>query len=53
MLRVETTINEPKDFKVFRPKEGGRTDDPAWRTMRRGIADVQRLAKVRQGAHER
>ena len=53
VLRVETTINEPKDFKVFRPKEGGRTDDLAWRPMRRGIADLQRRAKVSQAANER
>ena len=53
VLRVEATINEPKDFKVYRPKEGGPADDLAWRTMRRGVADLQRRAKVSQAANER
>jgi hypothetical protein len=53
VLRVETTINEPKDFKVYRPAEGGRADDLAWRTMRRGVADLHRRAKVSQAANER
>ncbi len=53
VLRVETTINEPKDFKVFRPKEGGRADDLAWRPMRRGVADLHRRATVSQAANER
>ncbi len=53
VLRVETTINEPKDFKVYRPKEGGRADDLAWRTMRRGVADLHRRATVSQAANER
>jgi hypothetical protein len=53
VLRVETTINEPKDFKVFRPKEGGRADDLAWRTMRRGVADLQRRASVSRAANGR
>ena len=53
VLRVEATINEPKDFKVYRPKEGGPADDLAWRTMRRGVADLHRRAKVSQAANER
>lgn len=53
VLRVETTINEPKQFKVYRPKEGGRADDLAWRTMRRGVADLGRRTAVSQAANER
>ena len=53
VLRVETTINEPKDFRVFRPKEGGRADDLAWRPMRRGVADLHRRATVSHAANER
>ena len=53
VLRVEATIHEPTDFKVYRPKEGGPADDLAWRTMRRGVADLQRRAKVSQAANER
>ena len=42
-----------QDFKVYRPKEGGPADDLAWRTMRRGVADLSRRAKVSQAANER
>jgi hypothetical protein len=53
VLRVETTVNEAEGFQVFRPKEGGRKDRKAWRTMRRGIADLARRAEVCQAANER
>jgi len=53
VLRVETTINEPKDFKVYRPKEGGAPDDLEWRTMRRGVADLSRRATVSQATNDR
>jgi hypothetical protein len=53
VLRVETTINEPKHFKVYRPKEGGHPDDLAWRTMRRGVADLRRRANVSQASNQR
>ncbi|MCI0407236.1 MAG: hypothetical protein L0191_01515 [Acidobacteria bacterium] len=53
IFRVETTINQPHAFRVFRPKEGGREDDCAWRTMRQGIADLHRRAQVSQASNER
>ena len=53
VLRVETTINTPYDFKVFRPKEGDPHGPCAWRRMRKGIADLQRRAKVSQLSNER
>jgi len=31
VLRIETTLNDPTDFKVFRPKEGGNKEELAWR----------------------
>jgi hypothetical protein len=37
ILRVETTINEPAEFRVYR--EGtGKTAGAAWRPMRKGVA---------------
>ena len=53
VLRPETTINDPSDFKVFRPKEGDPTGPLAWRKLRRGVADLHRLAQVSQAANER
>jgi len=53
ILRIETTINDPEAFRVFRPKEGGRKEDCAWRRMRKGIADLHRRAHVSQASNER
>lgn len=53
VLRVETTINDPSDFKVFRAKEGEPEGDKDWRVLRAGVADVHRRAQVSQSANER
>jgi hypothetical protein len=51
--RVETTINQAKHFRVYRPKEGGPHDQLAWRRLRAGVADLHRRAEVAQKANER
>lgn len=53
VLRVETTMNDPRDFKVLRPKHGESKGKASWRPLRRGVADVQRRAQVSQAANER
>ena len=53
VLRVETTINEPHDFRVFRRKEGDLDGPLSWRIMRKGIADIHRRATVSQAANQR
>jgi len=53
VLRVETTLNDPKDFKVFRRKEGETSGPRQWRPLRKGIADLKRRARVSQAANER
>lgn len=53
VLRVETTMNQPEDFRVYRPKEGGPEHQLAWRPLRRGVADLYRRAQVCQKANER
>jgi hypothetical protein len=53
VLRIETTINNAKEFKVYRASEqdpGGAKD---WRPLRRGVADLHRRAEVSQAANER
>jgi hypothetical protein len=50
---AETTINDPSDFRVYRPKEGDRGGELAWRPLRKGIADLHRRARVSQRANER
>jgi hypothetical protein len=52
VLRVETTINDPSRFKVYRGTEA----DPQkkqWRKLRKGVADLHRRAQVSQACNER
>ena len=53
VLRVETTIAQTRDFKVFRPPH----DDPdgklAWQPLRKGVADLHRRVAVSQAANNR
>jgi hypothetical protein len=53
VLRVETTINAPRDFKVFRPTEGHPDGPLHWQKMRQGIADLHRRTVVSQAANDR
>lgn len=53
VLRVETTINRPRDMKVYRPKEGDQEGKKDWRQLRKGVADLWRLGEVCQGANDR
>jgi len=52
VLRVETTIANTTDFKVFRPPH----DDPEgtldWRPLRKGVADLHRRAQVSQSSND-
>lgn len=53
-LRIETTINQPGDFRVYRAPEGAPADAPkSWQQMRKGVADLERRAEVSQRANER
>jgi hypothetical protein len=53
-LRIETTINQPKPFKVYRTKEGAAADEPpSWQHLRRGVADIGHLAEVSQACNNR
>lgn len=53
VLRIETTINHPRVFTVFRPREGDRHGRGAWRALRHGIADLHRRTVISQAANER
>lgn len=53
VLRVETTINEPRDFRVYRRKEGDPGGKMDWLPLRKGIADLQRRARVSQASNDR
>lgn len=53
VLRVETTINNPKEFQVYRPKQNDPEGEWDWRTLRKGVADLHRRAEVSQKSNER
>lgn len=53
VLRVETTIVHPEQFKVYRPAEGDREQSLQWRKVRRGVADLWRRAEVSRAANGR
>jgi hypothetical protein len=53
ILRIETTINSPRDFKVYRPKQGDPQGPCSWQRMRKGIADLHRRAQISQASNQR
>jgi hypothetical protein len=53
VLRVEITINDPSDFRVYRKIQGKPDSEMDWRPMRKGIADMYRRAKVSDDANNR
>jgi hypothetical protein len=53
VLRVETIINDPRDMKVYRTREGDKHGALAWRRLRKGVADLHRRAQVSQASNER
>lgn len=53
ILRVEATINEPKDFRSYRCAENKPNEPKRWRVLRRSVADFHRRAEVSRAATER
>jgi hypothetical protein len=53
VLRIETTMNNEKAFRVYRSREGEPEGEKKWRRMRRGLADLHRRGEVSQKVNER
>jgi hypothetical protein len=53
VLRVETTINNPKEFRSYRAAVGDPDGPKDWRVLQRGVADLYRRAEVSQGGCDR
>ena len=53
VLRIETTINNPRRFKVYRKavRKGQRV--MAWLPMRKGVVDMRRRVELSRAANER
>jgi len=53
VLRVETTVVRPEEFKTYRRPEGRPKEAKRWLPLRRGVADMQRRAEICHRANER
>ena len=53
ILRLETTINNTRDFKVFRAPENHPERDLSWQKLRKGVADLHRRCQISDAANER
>ena len=53
LLRIETTINNTRDFKVFRRPNDDEGKPASWQKMRKGVSDLHRRCKVSQQCNER
>jgi hypothetical protein len=53
VLRIETTINNPKRFKVRRRVTRQGEEVVAWVAMRKGVADLRRRAEIGRASNER
>jgi hypothetical protein len=53
VLRVETTIYDAKDLRVYRPSESNPQGPKSWRIMRKAVADTRRRAQFCQAANDR
>lgn len=52
VLRVETTVNDPRQFKAYRGTEA-KPRDKKWRPLRKGVADLHRRAAVSRASNGR
>jgi hypothetical protein len=52
-LRLECTVNDPRDMKVFRSKEGDPKGPKSWQRLRKGVSDLHRRTQVSRKATER
>jgi len=53
VLRVETTLNDPRALKVYRRKQGDDAGPRQWLPLRKSVADLTRRAELSQAANER
>jgi len=53
VLRIETTIDNPKRFKVYRDTYRKGIKTKAWIPMRKGVADIYRRVELSRGANAR
>lgn len=53
ILRVETVVNNPREFRVRRQGERNGTTQMVWRPMNKGVANFYQFERVAKAANER
>lgn len=53
VLRVETTINKPRNFKAFRAPNDDKSKPASWQKMRKGVSDLHRRCEIGKNCNER
>lgn len=53
VLRVETTLNDPKGLKVYRTKQNDPEGEKEWLPLRKSVADLSRRTQLSQKSNER
>lgn len=53
VLRVETTINDPRDMKSFRAKASDPQGAKSWQRLRKGVSDLHRRAEISERSNQR
>jgi len=53
ILRIETTINHARDFKVFRHPDDNVNRAASWQKMRKGVSDLHRRCELSDKCNER
>jgi hypothetical protein len=53
ILRIETTINNTRPYKVWRRPEDDPNRAPSWQKLRKGVADLHRRSEVSDQCNQR
>jgi hypothetical protein len=53
ILRIETTVNHTRDFKVFRPPADDARRPASWQRLRKGVSDLHRRCELSNQCNER
>jgi hypothetical protein len=53
ILRIETTISNTRDFKVFRRPDDNPEKYASWQLMRKGVSDLHRRCEISDKCNER
>jgi hypothetical protein len=53
ILRIETTINDTREFKVFRHPDDNPVLNASWQKLRKGVSDLHRRCQISNQANER